>query len=83
MAKQYIFTMADVTKKHGSNEVLQEIWLSFYPQAKIGVLGRNGAGKSSLLRIMAGEDQAFEGEALCVRIRLSLVINRPPSRFMI
>ncbi len=63
MAKQYIFTMADVTKKHGSNEVLQEIWLSFYPQAKIGVLGRNGAGKSSLLRIMAGEDQAFEGEA--------------------
>ena len=63
MAKQYIFTMADVTKKHGPNEVLQEIWLSFYPQAKIGVLGRNGAGKSSLLRIMAGEDQAFEGEA--------------------
>jgi len=63
MAKQYIFTMADVTKKHGSNEVLQEIWLSFYPQAKIGVLGRNGAGKSSLLRIMAGEDEAFEGEA--------------------
>ena len=55
--------MADVTKKHGSNEVLQEIWLSFYPQAKIGVLGRNGAGKSSLLRIMAGEDEAFEGEA--------------------
>ena len=63
MAKQYIFTMADVTKKHGPHEVLQEIWLSFYPQAKIGVLGRNGAGKSSLLRIMAGEDEAFEGEA--------------------
>jgi len=63
MAKQYIFTMADVTKKHGPHEVLQEIWLSFYPQAKIGVLGRNGAGKSSLLRIMAGEDESFEGEA--------------------
>ena len=63
MAKQYIFTMADVTKKHGSHEVLQEIWLSFYPQAKIGVLGRNGSGKSSLLRIMAGEDQEHEGEA--------------------
>jgi len=63
MAKQYIFTMADVTKKHGSQEVLKEIWLSFYPQAKIGVLGRNGSGKSSLLRIMAGEDREFEGEA--------------------
>ncbi|MFP6619576.1 MAG: energy-dependent translational throttle protein EttA [Pirellulaceae bacterium] len=63
MAKQYIFTMADVTKKHGSQEVLKEIWLSFYPQAKIGVLGRNGSGKSSLLRIMAGEDRDFEGEA--------------------
>ena len=63
MAKQYIFTMADVTKKHGPHEVLQDIWLSFYPQAKIGVLGRNGAGKSSLLRIMAGEDKDFEGEA--------------------
>jgi len=63
MAKQYIFTMADVTKKHGPHEVLQEIWLSFYPQAKIGVLGRNGSGKSSLLRIMAGEDESFEGEA--------------------
>jgi ATP-binding cassette ChvD family protein len=55
--------MADVTKKHGSQEVLKEIWLSFYPQAKIGVLGRNGSGKSSLLRIMAGEDREFEGEA--------------------
>ncbi|MDE0736230.1 MAG: energy-dependent translational throttle protein EttA [Pirellulaceae bacterium] len=63
MAKQYIYTMADVTKKHGSQEVLKEIWLSFYPQAKIGVLGRNGSGKSSLLRIMAGEDRDFEGEA--------------------
>ncbi|HIN95475.1 MAG TPA: energy-dependent translational throttle protein EttA [Planctomycetes bacterium] len=63
MAKQYIFTMTDVTKKHGSHEVLQDIWLAFYPQAKIGVLGRNGAGKSSLLRIMAGEDREFEGEA--------------------
>ncbi len=63
MAKQYIFTMADVTKKHGSQEVLKEIWLSFYPKAKIGVLGRNGSGKSSLLRIMAGEDRDFEGEA--------------------
>jgi ATP-binding cassette ChvD family protein len=44
-------------------EILRGIWLSFYPGAKIGVLGANGAGKSSLLRIMAGIDQDFQGEA--------------------
>jgi ATPase subunit of ABC transporter with duplicated ATPase domains len=43
--------------------ILDDIWLSFYPGAKIGVLGANGAGKSSLLRIMAGVDQDFQGEA--------------------
>jgi sulfate-transporting ATPase len=46
-----------------SREILKGIWLSFYPGAKIGVLGANGAGKSSLLRIMAGVDQDFQGEA--------------------
>jgi ATPase subunit of ABC transporter with duplicated ATPase domains len=46
-----------------SREILRSIWLSFYPGAKIGVLGGNGAGKSSLLRIMAGVDQDFQGEA--------------------
>jgi ATP-binding cassette ChvD family protein len=45
------------------NRVLEDIWLSFLPGAKIGVLGLNGAGKSSILRIMAGEDQSFLGEA--------------------
>ncbi len=63
MAQQYIFTMARMTKKHGPKPVLNNIWLSFYPGAKIGVLGRNGSGKSSLLRIMAGVDTEFEGEA--------------------
>jgi ATP-binding cassette ChvD family protein len=63
MGKQYIFTIADLTKKHGSKVVLENIWLAFYPGAKIGVLGRNGAGKSTLLRIMAGEDKEFDGEA--------------------
>ncbi|MCU0958855.1 MAG: energy-dependent translational throttle protein EttA [Pirellulaceae bacterium] len=63
MNRQYIFTIADLTRKHGPKEVLKDIWLAFYPGAKIGVLGRNGAGKSTLLRIMAGEDQQFEGEA--------------------
>ncbi len=63
MGKQYIFTIASLTRKHGNKEVLKDIWLAFYPGAKIGVLGRNGAGKSTLLRIMAGEDTQYDGEA--------------------
>src|SRR5262245_24342461 len=63
MSKQYIYTIANLTKKHGTRAVLSDIWLSFYPGAKIGVLGRNGAGKSTLLRIMAGLDREFDGEA--------------------
>jgi ATP-binding cassette ChvD family protein len=63
MSKQYIYTIANLTKKHGQREVLKEIWLAFYPGAKIGVLGRNGSGKSTLLRIMAGQDEDFDGEA--------------------
>ena len=63
MGKQYICTIANLTKKHGPKEVLKDIWLAFYPGAKIGVLGRNGSGKSTLLRIMAGEDEQFDGEA--------------------
>jgi ATP-binding cassette ChvD family protein len=63
MGKQYIYQIGDLTKKIGQREVLKEIWLAFYPGAKIGVLGRNGAGKSTLLRIMAGVDKNFDGEA--------------------
>ncbi len=63
MSRQYIFQMERLTKKHGPREVLKEIWLSFYPGAKIGVLGRNGSGKSTLLRIMAGQDKDFDGDA--------------------
>ncbi len=63
MGKQYIYTIASLTKKHVTKEVLKDIWLAFFPGAKIGVLGRNGAGKSTLLRIMAGDDTQFEGEA--------------------
>ncbi|HEX5471292.1 MAG TPA: ATP-binding cassette domain-containing protein, partial [Lacipirellulaceae bacterium] len=55
--------MSSLTKKIGQREVLKNIWLSFYPGAKIGVLGRNGSGKSTLLRIMAGKDKSFDGEA--------------------
>ena len=61
MGKEYIYTIEDLTKKHGQREVLSKIWLAFYPGAKIGVLGRNGAGKSTLLKIMAGIDTDFDG----------------------
>ena len=63
MSKQYIFTMSGLVKKHGPRTVLDDIWLSFFPGAKIGVLGRNGSGKSTLLRIMAGLDSDYDGEA--------------------
>jgi energy-dependent translational throttle protein EttA len=61
---QYIYTMKGLGKIHPPDSVvLKDIWLSFLPGAKIGVLGLNGAGKSSLLKIMAGEDTEFNGEA--------------------
>ncbi len=63
MSRQYIYQIERLTKKHGPREVLKEIWLSFYPGAKIGVLGRNGSGKSTLMRIMAGLDKDFDGDA--------------------
>ena len=61
---QFIYTMKGLGKVHPPDaRVLDDIWLSFYLGAKIGVLGLNGAGKSSLLKIMSGEDQTFIGEA--------------------
>src|SRR4051812_30916159 len=63
MSEKYIYTVVDLSKKHGQKEVLKNIWLSFYPGAKIGVLGKNGSGKSTLLRIMSGVDKEFDGEA--------------------
>ncbi|HEX6943850.1 MAG TPA: energy-dependent translational throttle protein EttA [Gemmatimonadaceae bacterium] len=64
MAQQFIYVMKALTKVvPPSRVILNDIWLSFYPGAKIGVLGANGAGKSSLLRIMAGIDHDYNGEA--------------------
>src|SRR5256886_12853560 len=58
----FIYVMKDLRKVvPPSREILRGIWLSFYPGAKIGVLGANGAGKSSLLRIMAGVEHDFQG----------------------
>ena len=64
MASEYIFTMHKCSRFYPPDrDVLKDISLSFFPGAKIGVLGANGAGKSSLLRIMAGLDDDFSGEA--------------------
>jgi ATP-binding cassette ChvD family protein len=64
MAHQFIYHMHGLSKTYpGNRKVLEDINLSFYPDAKIGVLGVNGSGKSTLLRIMAGLDQEFTGEA--------------------
>jgi sulfate-transporting ATPase len=64
MAAQFIYTMRDLKRFYPPDrEVLRGINLSFYPGAKIGVIGSNGSGKSSLLQIMAGQDDGFTGEA--------------------
>src|SRR5262245_33876214 len=63
MAEQYIFTIENLTKIYNKREVLKNIWLAFYPGAKIGVLGANGSGKSTLLRVMAGADKEIIGTA--------------------
>jgi ATP-binding cassette ChvD family protein len=61
MARQYILTIEGLTRIYEQKEVLSDIWLAFFPGAKIGVLGVNGSGKSTLLRIMAGEDRDYMG----------------------
>src|SRR5216110_3027524 len=62
--RQFIYHMQGLTKTYpGNRKILENIHLSFYPSAKIGVLGVNGSGKSTLLRIMAGLDKEFSGEA--------------------
>jgi energy-dependent translational throttle protein EttA len=63
MSERYIFQIEHLTKVYDRKEVLKDIWLAFYPGAKIGVLGPNGAGKSTLLRIMALQDKDFVGTA--------------------
>src|SRR3981081_4406710 len=64
MARQFVYFMQGLSKTYpGNRKVLDNVHLSFYPDAKIGVLGVNGSGKSTLLRIMAGLDKEFNGEA--------------------
>ena len=65
MSQQYVFTIKDLRKiVPPKREILKNIWLSFLPGAKIGVIGSNGSGKTTLLKIMAGLDKEFVGEAM-------------------
>jgi ABC-type multidrug transport system ATPase subunit len=63
MARQFVYFMQGLTKAYPTRKVLDNVHLSFYPDAKIGVLGVNGSGKSTLLKIMAGLDKDYNGEA--------------------
>ena len=63
MSYQYVYVMNGLTKSINGKEILKETWLSFLPGAKIGIIGHNGAGKSTIMKIMAGLDKEYEGEA--------------------
>src|SRR6201992_1526918 len=63
MARQFVYFMQGLTKSYPTRKVLDNVHLSFYPDAKIGVLGVNGSGKSTLLRIIAGLNKEYKGEA--------------------
>ncbi|MEK7434153.1 MAG: ATP-binding cassette domain-containing protein, partial [Cyanobacteriota bacterium] len=63
MAPQYVYTMQGLIKVIDGEKILDGIYLSFFPGAKIGIVGDNGSGKSTLLRIMAGIDQDFKGHS--------------------
>src|SRR4051812_19035220 len=78
MGEQYIFTIENLSKAYGKREVLKNIWLAFYPGAKIGVIGSNGAGKSTLLRVMALQEKDFIGAARPADgIRIGFVPQEP------
>ena len=78
-AYQYVFVMKGLGKTYsGGRQVLRDIWLSFFPGAKIGVIGLNGAGKSTLLRVMAGIEKDFVGEAWAAEgVRVGFLPQEP------
>ena len=90
MSQQYVYSMLRVSKVVPPQKtIIKDISLSFFPGAKIGLLGLNGAGKSTVLRIMAGVDKEFEGEAVPMggikigatcRKSLSLILRKPCAR---
>jgi len=78
MDKQYIFHMQGLNKYYGQKHVLKDINLSFFPGAKIGIVGENGSGKSTLLKIMAGMDEDFQGHAgITSGYKAGIVLQEP------
>ncbi len=78
MSEKYIFTMLRLDKFYGQKQVLKNINLSFYPGAKIGIVGENGSGKSTVLRIMAGLDDQFQGTAQLIgNFKSGIVMQEP------
>ena len=78
MAEKYIFHMHGVSKFYGQRQVLKDINLSFYPGAKIGIVGENGSGKTTVLRIMAGLETEFDGHAeITPGFRSGMVAQEP------
>jgi len=78
MAEKYIFNMYRVNKFYGQKQVLKEINLSFYPGAKIGIVGENGSGKTTVLRIMAGLDTEIQGDASITPGFTSGIVEQEP-----
>src|SRR5690242_995840 len=76
---EFVFVMKGLSKTYpGGKQVLKDIWLSFYPGAKIGIVGVNGAGKSTLMKIMAGLDKDFTGEAWAAKgVRMGYLPQEP------
>lgn len=78
MAGEYIFTLSKISKTYGTKSVFKEISLSFYHGAKIGIVGENGSGKSTLLKIMALEDDNFDGKAAPLKgIKIGFLRQEP------
>jgi sulfate-transporting ATPase len=79
MAHQFVYVIKGLSKTYpGGKTVLKDIWLSFFPGAKIGIVGHNGAGKSTLLKIMAGMDKEFNGEAWAAEgIKVGFLMQEP------
>jgi len=76
---EFVYVMKGLSKTYpGGKQVLKDIWLSFYPGAKIGIVGVNGAGKSTLMKIMAGMDPDFTGEAWAAKgVRMGYLPQEP------
>ncbi|HKL20383.1 MAG TPA: ATP-binding cassette domain-containing protein, partial [Tichowtungia sp.] len=78
MAGEYVYNLQNLTKQHNKTTVLDDVTLAFFFGAKIGVIGGNGSGKSSLLRIMAGVDTDYMGEVqIAKRARIGYLEQEP------